>query len=116
MDFPYSKERLHNLHEEHYVAEEKAYIKKIADYISQQIINKAIATSKKMCGGAIVEGTYEQRQIVFHFKHILKMSNRQLIVTRESLIPQIINELRIRFPDSVITIDPLATYIIVNFG
>ncbi len=112
MNFPYTKERLHDLHSEHLEVESVNYVIEIADHISQQIINKAIATSKKMSGVMFPE----QRQLVFHFKHVLGQSRRLLLDSRESYIPQIISLLEQRFPDSVITIDPLRTYVVVNWG
>ncbi len=115
MNFPYTKERLHDLHSEHLETERVNYVIEIADHISQQIINKAIATSKKTNGVMYVVPP-EQRQLVFHFKHILGLSRRLLANSRESYIPQIISLLEQRFPDSVITIDPLKTYVIVNWG
>ncbi len=115
MNFPYTKERLHDLHSEHLETERMNYVKDVADYISQQIINKAIATSKKT-DGVIYVVSPEQRQSVFHFKHVLGQSRRLLLDSRESYIPQIISLLEQRFPDSVITIDPLRTYVIVNWG
>ena len=115
MNFPYTKERLHDLHSEHLEAEIVNYVTEIADHISQQIINKAIATSKKT-SGVIVSGIPPQRQLVFHFKHILGQSRRFLTGPRETYIPQIISLLKQRFPDSVITIDPLRTYVIVNWS
>ncbi len=115
MNFPYTKDRLHNLHDEHYKDEANLYVKEIVDYISQQIINKAIVTSKKTIG-VIYLVSPEQRQLVFHFKNILRLSSRHLELPRESYIPQIISELGKRFPDSLINVDPLSTYVIVNWA
>ncbi len=115
MNFPYTKERLHDLHSEHLETERMNYVKDVADYISQQIINKAIATNKKT-DGVIYVVPPEQRQLVFHFKHLLGQSRRLLQDSRESYIPQIIKEIQERFPDSEIIVDPLKTYVIVNWA
>jgi hypothetical protein len=115
MNFPYSRERLNDLHSEHSLYEETQYIKDIADIISQQIISKAIATSKKQVG-VVYSCPLDAKQVVLYFKHILKQSNRFLSQPRENYIPYILETIRLRFPDSNIQIDPLKTYISINWS
>ena len=116
MNFPYTKDRLHNLHDEHYKEEANLYVKEIVDYISQQIISKAIVTSKKLNDGALIVIPAKHRQLVFYFKDILRVSSRHLELPRQSYVPEIISELEKRFPDSLINVDPLSTYVIVNWA
>lgn len=113
MNFPITKERLHQLNKEHIQSEVTNYIKEVADYMSQSIINRAINTSKPCYSGADIT---KLRQLVFKFRDVLGQSRRFLEEPKESYIPQILAELRTRFPDSTITVDPLNTYVIVDWS
>ncbi len=116
MNFPYKKERLHNLYEEHYAKEGELYVKEIADHISQQVINRAIGTSNRTQDGVMYSISPDQRQLVIHFRNVLGISRRDTRKTKESFIPKIIDTIKGRFPDSVITVDPLTTYVIINWA
>jgi len=113
MNPPFTKERLHQLNKEYIKSEVTNYIKDVTDYMSQQIINRAINTSKPCYSGADIT---KLRNLVFKFRDILEQSKRILLSPKESYIPQIIVELQIRFPDSTITVDPLNTYVIVDWN
>ncbi len=116
MNFPYTKSRLQDLHAEYYMKEEEAFIADVSDHISQLVISKAISTSKRIQTGVIITNLSEKRHITVYFKNVLRVSNRALEMPRESYIPRIISTIEERFPDCVISVDPLKTYIIINWG
>lgn len=118
MQPPYSKARLNNLHQEYYTQEITNYINDIADIIGSQVVNRAIATSKQPPHGVAIIGEHYtlQKNVTIYFRHVLNQSKRHLEQPKESYIPQIIEALKERFPDSVIQVDPLKTYVHIDWS
>lgn len=117
MQPPYSKARLSKLHQEYYAQEINSYVNDIADIIGSQVVSRAIAISKQPPPGVVYIGEQNiQKNVTIYFRHVLNQSKRHLEQPKESYIPQIIEALRERFPDSVIQIDPLKTYVHIDWS
>jgi hypothetical protein len=103
MEFPISRERLRNIREEYYADQQKKYIDECAEYVVQNIIQTAL--SNKLT-------------VQIWMKHIIGHSRRQLLPTtqRESLLPLILQKLQERFPDTSFIIDPMKTYMLVEWS
>ena len=117
MQPPYSKARLNALHQEYYAQEVTNYVNDIADIIGSQVVSRAIATSKQPPPGVVFGNQQDvNKSVTIYFRHILNQSKRHLEQPKESYIPQIIEALTERFPDSVIQVDPLKTYVHIDWS
>jgi hypothetical protein len=117
MDFPITKQRLQNFHQEWLVLERTNYINKVVEEITKQVLAKAknySMSSPMLQPGGGVE-TY--RRLVYQPIPAMQNLHEHPANTHSLLcIPGILEKLKERFPDCRIDIDPLRTYIIVDWS
>jgi hypothetical protein len=113
MEFPITKERLHNISAEYLASKKKEIIGNIVKSFTETIIE--IAYSRVSMLGASIPSK-DQRQYVVPERVLNKMLSCGVHLDRNDCIIEIVAEMKKRFPDMVIVQDPLNTYILFDWN
>jgi hypothetical protein len=109
MEFPITKERLHNISAEYLASKKKEIVDNFANTITENILSKAYKLQPIL---GVFEPAKDKRQ------HIVMLKNTRISPTHsnEYYIEDILAEMKRRFPDMVIVQDPLNTYILFDWN
>lgn len=106
MEFPITKERLQNYRTHEAVAvETKQRVAKELQTICKEVETKVITTT--------------ERKYIYRIpSHVIRPSFRQtpMLPQPKNILEELLTSIKNTFPDSTITIDPLQTYIIIDWS
>ena len=108
MEFPITRIRLQNIHSERQQLIKTKYIDDVVEAITEMIIAKAD-------GGGGVPNTF---QIMLNtLSNLIPRRNLNLLKCGvQACIPEILRKVQERFPDTTIVLDPMNTYIYIDWS
>jgi hypothetical protein len=113
MEYPISKARLQNFYQEWVELERTKHVNKIVDDITQRVLAHATEYSRPNKHMRVSGGMESYRRYV-HQSNFRMQNHHEHPV--DTYMPMILVKLRERFPDCRIDMDPLQTYIIVDWS
>ena len=111
MEFPITKNRLQNITDELNRLSIEKYISEIIEYLTNKIIKEASRqTMLKNLHIPINSIQVVPPELIINYNQ-----NRRRPIILEH-IPEILNKLQYRFPDTNICLDPMKTYIFIDWS
>lgn len=115
MEFPITKNRLQNITDELNRLNIEKYISEIIEYLTNQIIKEA---SRQIQRANVLKNLHIPINSINVEPPELSMNynqNRRRPMFLEH-IPEILNKLQERFPDTIICLDPMKTYFFIDWS
>jgi len=106
MEFPISRSRLQNFHSEYNRMQTEKYIEAVVESLTQRIMEKAGKTS-------IMSTNTSSLQIMLRELNFRGYESCGRILSH---IAEIISKFQSRFPDTTISLDPMKTYMYIDWS
>ena len=107
MEFPITRERLQNFQEEYKEFQNEKFISKVVESVTYKIFEMA----------GLQNGINPTRMLQVMIRQLNDQKNYGMLFGLfTDYIPQIINKLQERFPGTTITLDPMKTYLYIDWS